>query len=88
MNVYCNCADCLHYEELLEKKILMHHKGYIPIGDDGYSGICVREEIGISRMHISTNQVDYRLAKCVSKSDKRIAGHMDWSKFPQGGNIG
>ena len=88
MKVLCHMSSCLHWRKFDSPQILMYHKSYVPLGDDDlYSGYCARDIVGIRERNIETLQVKHHLAVCRTYSDKRIKGHMDFSRYPQGGHI-
>jgi len=82
MIVYCNDEKCLHYKELKKKHVIKYHKAYIPLGEDeGFAGICTREEVGIEPRIIITQISKYKTMICRTRSDKKIAGHKDFTKL-------
>ncbi|MFH1546952.1 MAG: hypothetical protein ABIC57_00525 [bacterium] len=89
--VWCNDDRCAWWRKIPFDKVIQYHKFYIPLGDDdAYTGICFRNGVGIRSRIIESRLLEtkYRLAECKCRSDKIISGHMDFSRFPQGGNIG
>lgn len=87
--IYCNNDKCLHYRALPYKEFIKYHQGYSPLGeDDCFTGVCARRDgIGIKPKNFETASCKYKFADCMTKSDVKISGHMDFSKFPQGGRI-
>lgn len=93
--VYCSVESCAHNISISPGKFVKHHKDWKALGpDDAYRGICSRLEIGIKENVFSTPSGAYhRPAECRFRSDKKIKGHMDFSRFlnsdgtSQGGNI-
>ena len=85
--VFCNEAKCIWNKDIEMKKYVKRHRDHTPFPQDYYHGICSRLEIAINPETIETIQVKHSLAICAVRSDKGISGHIDWSRFPQGGNI-
>tara|TARA_Y100000310_G_scaffold341182_1_gene439534 strand:+ start:19408 stop:19809 length:402 start_codon:yes stop_codon:yes gene_type:complete len=92
--VYCNVSECLWNVPIKTPKVIKHHKGYVPIGDTGsYKGVCKREDVGVGLRVVNTFQTKNKLAECQYRSDKFIAGHIDFAKMldssgnPYGGTI-
>ena len=85
----CDVDSCLWYKELEEKHYLGEGKlNYVPFEDNSYSGTCTRPEgVFISMKKFESHQMKYEWPCCMSFSHKKIKGHMDWSRFPQGGHI-
>ena len=92
--VYCSVYDCA-FNISVQPKFVKHHRDWKPLGpEDAYKGICGRSEIGISELILKTRDGLYRPAECRFRSDTKIKGHVDFSKFltrsdgsPHGGNI-
>ena len=45
-------------------------------------GKCGCKKVFVRRKRISTHIIDHDLSECASFSNKRYAGHMDFSRFP------
>ena len=88
MIVYCNDKDCPNRKELPFKKKINWGRGRVPFEEDGYTGICLKKEIAVDSKTVETTNTKYRYSECRNRSDMKISGHMDFSRFPQGGNIG
>lgn len=87
--VYCKVKECLWYEDIPFSVYVAPTKDYTPLGEeDAYRGVCGRATLGIAGKVIETSLAKHNLAVCKLRSDKRITGHLDFSKFPTGGNIG
>jgi len=70
------------------KKIVEYHRAYTPLSNDaGYSGVCTRREIGIEEKVHNDRNYDYKYRACQLYSNKKVSGHMDWSRLPQGGAL-
>ena len=54
----------------------------------GNNGFCIRKDIGIQLHFIETYSTKHEVPQCEGYSLKGIRGHFDWSRFPQGGNVG
>ena len=88
MSTYCDNEECLHFSKLDSAHFLKHARNYKPLGDSsGYPGMCGRADQGIRIKKFESTQVKYEWSVCTSFSNRKIKGHMDWSRFPQGGNI-
>ena len=89
--IYCNALKCMWNVKLEEKVFLKHHREHQPFDDDAYEGICSRNEIGLYYKEEAPTFGQVRVKKkwvyCPFRSDVHPSGHMDWSRFPQGGNI-
>lgn len=85
--IFCNDAKCLWNQQIDIKKFVKRHKDHKPFPHDFYSGVCSRPEIAINPKVIDTREVKHQLAVCAVRSNKGISGHLDWSRYPQGGNI-
>jgi len=81
--VYCDDDKCPFYRELPFKHELKHHIDYKPFSDCYFKGVCGKAEIGMRKKEVSTALANYRFCVCSSRSDKKISGHVDFSKFPQ-----
>ena len=79
--VFCNDVNCLWYQELKKKHIVNFCKDYKPLGeDDGYSGMCLRDEIAIEPREISGGIIMHKVTDCRTRSDKSL-GHIDFTKI-------
>lgn len=87
MEVLCDDLDCAWCKPLGEERFIEHYKNYNPLAGMGYRGVCTREEIGIKARKIETHNTIYHIPECRSFSNKGISGHIDFSRFPQGGRI-
>lgn len=85
--VYCDDYRCVWNVAIKFKKYVLHHKDEKPFEEDSAKGVCGRKEILLTPKEINTLQRKYKLATCSVRSDKGISGHLDFSRFPQGGNI-
>ena len=85
--IFCGDSRCLWYKDIEVKKYVKRHTDHTPFSNDYYQGICTRPEIALNQKIIDTAQMKHQLAVCAVRSDKTISGHLDWSKYPQGGNI-
>lgn len=81
--VYCNDTSCAFFTPLPFKHELKHHKDYKPFDDCYYTGVCGKGEIGMKKREVSTALANYKFCNCTSRSDKKISGHVDFSRFPQ-----
>lgn len=89
MIIYCNNYNCLFNEPIDESHWVGEDKpGITPFEDDTYRGKCSYDKVFVRNRKITTMTMEYNIPECVNFSDKKIKGHMDFSKFPQGGNIG
>lgn len=86
--VYCNSKKCLHWKEIPFKYFVNHNKNVNNFEDSAFRGICSRKEIAVRQRDIISKDMYYNINECKSFSNTKISGHMDFSKFPQGGNIG
>lgn len=87
MKILCNVQDCLWWKKLENSQRL--NSGNVKDNDFAplFEGECSREEIGVSAKIIETTNFNHSLGVCYCKSDKFISGHLDFTRFPQGGNI-
>lgn len=89
MIVYCNNTECLHYQDSGEAHFVGEdQKGVTPFEADAYKGICTCEKLFVRSRKVVTRTLDLQVPECVNFSDKKYKGRMDFSRFPQGGNIG
>ena len=87
MKVLCNQADCQFWTDLHEGGIHLNRGRIRSEFEDKYYGICEADEIGISNKHIETHQTEWNLPVCKRYTQRGIVGHIDFSRFPQGGRI-
>lgn len=89
--VYCNDTDCIWNKKINFKKFIDTAVGQEHFDDDAFTGICTRAEIGIRPLELEEGDLNskrkYRHAICCVRSDDKVKGHMDFSKFPFGGNV-
>lgn len=80
MKVLCNAERCIHWKELKEP-VITPRAGIGEAWDwDKCSGECLRDEIVIKFQN--------EVPGCWFYSSRDWpTGHMDWSRFPQGGAI-
>jgi hypothetical protein len=86
MRVLCNATGCLFWRGLEEPECISRHKGE-SLPWDTYSGYCTRDAVGVNFRRIETYNTIYKVAECSCYSDKHFVGHVDFSRFPQGGRI-
>ncbi len=65
-------AECYKHEGTCHKNCLWNEEGN-----------CTRENILFDTLDVGTEVIT--VCRCYSR--KNISGHLDWSRFPQGGNI-
>lgn len=86
--VYCAEYRCTWNQSVpFEKFIAWRRFEYTHFKDLGYNGICVRSELGIRPKTLDMTKEHWELAICPYLSITASKGHMDWSRFPEGGNI-
>ena len=85
--VYCKEESCLWFKKIAFKKFIEHSKGQKFFGDEYYTGVCSRSVIGVNPWELETKISKHKKAICNFRSDKYISNHLDFSRFPQGGNI-
>ena len=93
--VYCDDSTCAFWKEGEEEVFIKYHRDYQPLKGMGFSGECIREEVGVKARDIregdktDPNHVLYHLPTCRCYSQKGIKGHIDMSRFvnPQGGRL-
>ena len=87
MFVYCDDANCAWFSGTLpfKKHVSYGRGGYAPFPADFAKGMCTRVEIALSPKEISDLVRRHKVTSCVARSDKTIKGHLDFSRFPQGG---
>ena len=90
MRVLCNDKKCFWWKSCNPQKLIY---GRGQEGMTEFSGECGRKQdngeeiIGILPKEIITLDVKLHAPECVAFSNLGISGHMDFSKFPQGGSI-
>ncbi|MBI2020133.1 hypothetical protein HYS94_01815 [Candidatus Daviesbacteria bacterium] len=86
--IWCDAVDCVwNMNPLPFKKYVQVNDNFKSLPNDNVKGLCTRQEIRLTAREVETLRVKHKLAGCAVRSDKRITGHMDWGKFPEGGNI-
>ena len=86
--VYCTDASCAWNVSIPFKKYILHGSkvGYVPFEKDAFNGVCGRKELGLRPQEIIELHTKHKLTTCSMRSDRSF-GHLDFSRFPQGGNI-
>lgn len=86
--VYCNDTRCAWNVSIPFKKYIKHGSGvgYVPFKEDGIVGVCGRSEIGLQPREYEELHTAGKVTTCSVRSDRSF-GHLDFSRFPQGGNI-
>ena len=86
--VYCKDEECMWNNDIPFKVFPTTNKAHIPLGEDSYyHGICARPVLGITPQTIETGNLKYDTAVCTFRAQKYIKGHLDFTRFPQGGRI-
>lgn len=88
--VWCSDYECAHNINVpVKKPVIFNKRNYTPFPGDFFKGVCGRvDELMLRQHHIVESGVKDKVTKCICRTDKRITGHMDFSRFiGQGGNI-
>ena len=86
--VYCDNKKCIHYKPINFKHCVRQNRNASLFEDSAFKGICGRpQEIGIKESNVINKDNKWKVNDCKSYSDMKISGHMDFSRFPQGGHI-
>ena len=85
--VFCKDDRCAWNMGIKEEVFIKHHKDDHPFPADSYRGVCSRPELGLNAEVIQSGNRKRVLATCGFRSDKTLSGHLDFSRFPKGGNI-
>ena len=88
--VWCSDYECAHNINLpIKKPIIFNKRNYTPCPGDYFSGVCGRVgELMLRQAHIVELGVKDKVTKCICRTDKKVKGRLDFSRFiGQGGNI-
>lgn len=87
--VWCNDYDCAHNVQVpMEKQIEFNKRNYTPFEGDKMRGVCARKDLMIRAAHYVKQGYKDKLVKCICRTDKKVTGHLDFSRFiNQGGQI-
>ena len=91
MVIYCNVSDCIYNEPLPEGEkhyVGEDRKGVTPFEDDYYEGTCSCGKLFVRIRNVDTYNTRHEIPECKCFSLKVRRGHLDFSRFPQGGNVG
>ena len=83
--ILCNTIDCIFWISLSEASRLKYGRFTESLSE--YVGYCGREQIGVQMRRIETRDAIYNIPECEGFSKKGFSGHLDWSKYPQGGHL-
>ena len=87
--IFCNRYDCLFNEPTDEDHWFGEDKRMVtPFEDDVIRGMCSCENLYIRLRKITQGCIEHEIPECMNYSARKRKGHMDWAKYPQGGNIG
>jgi len=83
LKVYCNDDECLWFKELAKRHIIKYSRFHEPAFEDsGFKGVCVRDDVGVEPKIVELpNGASRKLMICMTRSDKGISGHRDFSKM-------
>lgn len=84
--VYCKDVDCFWNKYVGRGKYILPTTNSTVFPDDDYRGICTRPELGLSPQQVADLHTRYRVTACAVRTDK-ATGHLDFTRFPEGGNI-
>jgi len=88
MKVLCNAERCVYWKELEEPVPFPRPGVGKPYDFDKCYGYCTRDVIGIDFKVVYSSQAKYDVPVCRLYGSKDWpTGHMDWSRYPQGGSI-
>ena len=87
--IWCTDYECAHNVQVpMEKQIEFNKLNYTPFVKDKIHGVCGRPDLMIRAEHKVQQGHKDKTAKCICRTDKRVAGHLDFSRFVGvGGNI-
>ena len=88
--VYCNVSDCLYNEPLPEGEehyVGEDKRGVTPFTDCSYKGTCSCKKLFFRVRDVVNHDTHYEIPECMCFSLKVRRGHMDFSRFPSGGQV-
>ena len=80
--VWCTDYECAHNLQVpMEKQIEFNKHNYTPFSGDKITGVCTRADLMIRAAHVVKQGYKDKNTKCICRTDKRVTGHLDFSRF-------
>ena len=81
--VWCTDYECAHNVQVpMEKQIRFNKRNYTPFEGDKIHGVCGRiDDLMIRAEHYVRQGYKDKHTKCICRTDKRVSGHLDFSRF-------